>query len=66
MKHDLCAELGEDARFLEALADKLDAWAKQSVAGGWSTHQVDANRKEADQCRLRAGRIRRIIAEAIT
>jgi hypothetical protein len=42
---------------LEDAAWHCDKWAKESESGGWSTHQVDANRKLADH-------LRREIAEA--
>lgn len=47
------------ASFLEELASKLDKWADESIAGGWSTHQVEANRKAADDCRRQASMLRR-------
>lgn len=37
--------------FLNDLAAKLDSWAEQSRCGGWSTHQVEANEKTANDCR---------------
>lgn len=40
--------------FLLMLADLLDGWAEQSMSGGWSTHQVEANRQTADMCRTKA------------
>jgi hypothetical protein len=33
------------ADFLDAMASQLDRWAQQSELGGWSTHQVDGNRR---------------------
>lgn len=64
-KSDPCTELRTDAAFLEKMADQLDAWAKESREGGWSTHQVEANRKMALECRARAGTIRRVLEEEI-
>jgi hypothetical protein len=45
--------------FLENLADTLEGWAKESLEGGWSTHQVQANRAEADRCRRKAAQLKR-------
>jgi hypothetical protein len=47
--------------FLEALADRLDRWAAESRAGGWSTHQVEANIRTADECRREAAKLRNAI-----
>jgi hypothetical protein len=33
------------------MAALLEIWARESVDGGWSTHQVDAMRRCADRCR---------------
>ena len=44
--------------FLDSLADRLDKWATESQSGGWSTHQVSANRSAADDCRRTAARLR--------
>ena len=49
--------LRQAAVFLADLADTLDLWAEESRAGGWSTHQVDANHRQADECRRRASLI---------
>lgn len=54
----------QDAAFMDRLANTLDEWAVQSRSGGWSTHQVDANAKEANECRRRAAQIRAAIAKA--
>lgn len=43
--------------FLEGMAVRLDNWAEQSKTGGWSTHQVEANRNAADDCRRMAATI---------
>lgn len=48
----------ETEEFLFALADKLDGWAKESLDGGWSTHQVQANRDAANDCRRQAALVR--------
>ncbi|MEY9247584.1 hypothetical protein [Bradyrhizobium elkanii] len=50
--------------FLENLADTLDGWAEQSVRGSWSTHQVAANRAEADRCRRKAAQLKRELRSA--
>lgn len=39
-------------------ADTLDGWAQHSLDGGWSTHQVEANRKMADDFRRKAAELR--------
>jgi hypothetical protein len=46
------------AGFLDGLAMRLDGWAKESRTGGWSTHQVEANTKAADDCRRAAANLR--------
>lgn len=48
----------EAADFLDAVANKLDRWARDSVSGGWSTHQVKPNREMADECRRTAAQCR--------
>lgn len=45
-------------KYLETLANTLDEWAQQSLTGGWSTHQVKANREEANNCRRQAAKLR--------
>ena len=40
--------------FLEDTANTLDQMARDSLTGGWSTHQVDAHRRLADACRRQA------------
>lgn len=52
------------AHFLDAMAFRLDGWAQESREGGWSTHQVTANRSAADDCRKLAGSLRADIATA--
>lgn len=54
-------ELNATIRFLNQLADKLDGWATESRSGGWSTHQVAANRDAADDCRRRAAELRVVL-----
>jgi len=54
----------ETITFLEQLADKLDGWAASSVSGGWSTHQVNANREAANECRRKAADLRRSVSPA--
>ncbi|WP_316207453.1 hypothetical protein [Bradyrhizobium sp. SZCCHNR3118] len=53
--------LQDTIKFLEDLADTLDRWARESRFGGWSTHHVDANRREADSCRRKAAELRHAI-----
>lgn len=52
------AEIQIIYNFLMTLADTLDGWAQESRRGGWSTHQVDANRREADNCRRKAAELK--------
>ena len=47
-------ELRKTADFLMKIADDIDGWADQSQSGGWSTHQVKANRETAAKLRERA------------
>jgi hypothetical protein len=42
------------ADFLNETSLTLERWARESKDGSWSTHQVDANRALADQCRKQA------------
>lgn len=51
--------MNNTAEFLMQLADTLDGWARDSQQGGWSTHQVEANRKKANECRTVAARLYR-------
>lgn len=46
------------AQLFDTLAQTMDRWAIESRQGGWSTHQVDENRKRADDCRRYAAQIR--------
>lgn len=39
------------AQVMLAAADLCDSWAIASQSGGWSTHQVEANRRLAQQLR---------------
>ena len=45
----------QEGRRLRAAVEQdiaqLETWAAESVKGGWSTHQVDAMRKRADELR---------------
>jgi hypothetical protein len=50
--------LEKTVNFLEGLANTLDGWAEASTAGGWSTHQVKANRDAANDCRRHAAQLR--------
>lgn len=46
--------MSENERLRQALlnaAEQCDRWADESQRGGWSTHQVSANRKLADELR---------------
>jgi hypothetical protein len=52
--------LSRHIKFLEDLANTLDDWAKQTMSGGWSTHQVEDNRRQADNVRREAAALRRI------
>lgn len=61
---DLYAELEDAARTYEETANTLDAWAQQSREGGWSTHQVKANREAADALRRKAAGYRLALAKA--
>lgn len=45
----LRSKLEEAEGALTEAAAKCEAWAAESRAGGWSTHQVDANHKLADR-----------------
>lgn len=42
------------ATFLNELANTMEMWAIHSRTGGWSTHQVEANRQQAQRCREEA------------
>lgn len=46
------------ADYLDELANVMDRWAVQSESGGWSTHQVKANRGAANDCRRKAAQLR--------
>lgn len=59
--HSLRHALGAAADHLNGMADRLDEWAAQSLSGGWSTHQVDANRAMANEARRCAAQLRRTI-----
>lgn len=43
-------ELAMSSKLAE-LADQLERWASESVAGSWSTHQVQPMRAEAEKIR---------------
>ena len=49
---------------IEAIADRCDLWAQQSLDSGWSTHQVEDNRKAADECRRAAAIAKAAFVEA--
>lgn len=48
----------ETEKFLSDLADTLDRWCDESRFGGWSTHQCEANKHAANDCRRRAAQLR--------
>jgi hypothetical protein len=50
--------------FLERLADELDDWARESRQCGWSTHQVERNQHEANECRREAAWLKKFAAHA--
>lgn len=54
----LVATLNRAERGLRVMSGTLDQWASESEKGGWSTHQVTANRVMADACRRDAGFLR--------
>lgn len=58
----LAAAAEGHAHFLDAMAWRLDGWAQESRDGGWSTHQVSANRSAAEDCRRVASALRADIA----
>lgn len=45
-----------DREMLIEIAKQLEAWAKQSVDGGWSTHQVKPQCNLADDIYKHIGR----------
>lgn len=49
------------AEYLHELANQMDDWAEESRIGGWSTHQVAAQRELANQIRRREAEFRREI-----
>lgn len=61
IRYDMQSEASDAAEYLESLALKLEGWARDSLQDGWSTHQVNANREEATECRRRAERLRRSV-----
>ena len=40
-------ELKEAIKLLKDEAKQLDHWARESLSGGWSTHQVEPMKKQA-------------------
>lgn len=52
----------EAITFLDEMADRLDRWADETIAGSWSTHQVSANREASSDCRRVAAKLRRSIS----
>jgi nitrate reductase assembly molybdenum cofactor insertion protein NarJ len=57
----LKSALEESALRWDVMAIELEKWAKQSRDGGWSTHQVDANKREAAHCRVNAAHARAVL-----
>lgn len=55
---DLRDKIANAAAYLSNIADQMDAWAKESKTGGWSTHQVHANINTASSCRRMAAQLR--------
>lgn len=49
----------ETAEKLMYIADQLDKWADDTLRGGFSTHQVEANRAVATQLREMAAKLYR-------
>ncbi len=47
--------------FLEALANQLDDWARESREGRWSTHQVADNIRVANDCRRKAAELKVVL-----
>ncbi|MGY3609895.1 MULTISPECIES: hypothetical protein [unclassified Bradyrhizobium] len=58
---ELVRALEETAKRWDGTADQLERWANESLSGGWSTHQVEANRAEAEYCRANARNARRAL-----
>jgi hypothetical protein len=54
---DVLKLLSNAAMVLDNEANLLDDWAAQSLFGGWSTHQVEPQRKRADELRRESARI---------
>ena len=54
----LCEEL---LTVIDAWAGQLDTWAEESRRGGWSTHQVDPQKRGALELYGLAGRSRRLL-----
>jgi len=61
---ELVDQLEADLNAWIDMRDTLLAWAAESLTGGWSTHQVDANKKKADTIRERIAAIGAIMARA--
>ena len=51
-------ELREALGLLDDEQKKLDRWADESLAGGWSTHQVEPMRRRAAFIRERGDSLR--------
>lgn len=61
VQYDMQSEASDTVDYLEKLAETLEGWARESHQYGWSTHQVDANLREANERRRRAYRLRRSV-----
>lgn len=48
----------EMASYLDQKANLMDDWAEESISGGWSTHQVQAQRDLANEFRRKAAQLR--------
>lgn len=48
--------MNEEQKKLFEVAQQLEQWARESRAGGWSTHQVEPMRQKADEIYAFLGR----------
>lgn len=58
---EVLKQLKEEEEAWGTMAETLEHWIAESHAGGWSTHQIEAQGKQSVACRLRAHKIRSII-----
>lgn len=63
-KADLVEPLRKAIALLDSEAALLEAWAAESRAGGWSTHQADPQIRRADALRHEAVRLRAAITKS--